>query len=307
MQTSARRFQDNTTIKPVDRRRVYGFAPGHRMSMSPRSSNLQEQTIPQGQLILFKPRVDGYLKDRMVKVPGPNGSPVLGYDGSEEYSGLHFAQAVASKFQTGKDDFGFRILECLTDLEYDRNTGWDAADGYFAVLYPQIECEMGLEKSNPRGAANDVINNDQPLPCPTCRLKWLRSSAADEAIANSGLDADRLYALKRTLIDSFEAGLRYARWSLDKVTQQIEAKNSAKVYQDSDFHLMKMLHEKPKHVQQAEIQAEAARVQGEAIGKSVAEAIQAQAAQTEAERIKAENEELRRKLAELEKEPKVKK
>lgn len=291
------RFQTNTAEKPIDRRRIHGFAPGLRMSMNPRASNLSSWNIPQGQLIIFNPRVDGYLKERMRTVVDQSGARVLAFDATHEFSGRHFASAVASKFQGGKIDFGFRVLECLYDLDYDPNTNWDAADEYFETLHPRISCEMGLEVPNPVGPHGDIINNGEPLPCPTCRLKWLNEKA-DEVIFNSKLDHNILFELKNTLISSYKAGRIYAEVTLGKVQAQIDAKNSAKTYQDTDYHFMKMLHKKEKHVEQAEIQNEAARVQGEAIGQAVVNALQAKEEREELERLRKEVAELKKKKKE---------
>lgn len=293
------RFQTNTAEKPVDRRRMHGFAPGLRMSMSPRASNIPGWSVPQGQLIIFNPRVDGYLKDRMVTAVNKRGEKVKAFDASHEFSGRHFAEAVAAKFQLQKD-FGFRVLECLYDLDYDPQTGWDEADEYFATLYPKIDCEMGLEKPNPIGASGDLINNGEPLPCPTCRLKWLEEKA-DEAIANSPLNKTKLFELKAALTSSFTAGHRFAQAALAKSVGEIESEgaNRKKALDDADRQFMKMLHEKPSHVKQAEIQSEAARVQGEAMAAAMAPALAqvmgAKSDQDEIARLKAEIESLKQK------------
>lgn len=306
---AATRFADNTANKVIDRRRVYGYAPGLRMTMNPRGSNVPGWSIPQGQLILFKPRVDGYMKEKMKSVIGKNGERLLSYDAEEEYSAMHFANAVAAKFQGGTMDFGFRILECLTDLPYDKQTGEDEADDYFALLHPKLTCEMGLEEVT-YGPAGDLLNGGLPLPCPTCRLKWLESTDCQEAIFNSRLDHNILEDLRKVLISSNKAGIIYATQKLAKSAGEVEATsggNRKQAYDDADRHFMKLLHKKEKHVEQAEIQANAARIQGEAIGASVAQAIQAQADQAELERLRAEIAELKANKEAKKEAPKEKK
>lgn len=303
---AASRFADNTASKVIDRRRVYGYAPGLRMSMNPRGSNIPGWQIPQGQLILFKPRVDGYMKDRMKSVIGKNGERLLSYDAEEEYSAMYFANAVAAKFQGGTLDFGFRILECLTDLAYDKVTGEDEADAYFDLLHPALACEMGLEEVT-YGPAGDLLNNGLPLPCPTCRLKWLESVECTEAIFNSRLDHTILEDLRKTLISSNKAGIVYATQKLAKSAGEVESTSGGarkQAYDDADRHFMKVIHKKEKHVEQAEIQANAAKIQGEAIGASVAAAIQAQADKAELERLREELAELKKKEAPKAKEKK---
>lgn len=289
------RFASNVQTVPQDRRRVLGFAPGLRMSMNPRGSNLQGQMIPQGQLIVFNPRIDGFLKDRMKTVKNKFGESVLAFDGEMELSGRHFAQAVDAKFHGGTKDFGFRILESLNDLDYNAATGFDEADIYFEVLHPRLTCEMGLEEVT-TGPAGDILNYGVPLPCPTCRLKWLNEQGWDAIqSAPEYLDKARLERLRQELLAAYSAGLNFARTSFDRSKGEVESTdaNTKRSFDDADYHFMKMMHRKPSHIEQAEIQSEAARIQGEAIGKSVADAIRAQAEKDELERLRREVEELR--------------
>lgn len=268
MNTSTR-FQDNTTATDVDRRRILGYSPGHLiMEMSPLGSNLSQKHIPQGELIVFKPKIEGFLRDAMKTVEGTGrGGAVemkLAYDGKMEISSRQFADAVLARF-TGIRDFGFRILDCLTPLEYDKRTGEDDADTYFALMHPSLTCEMGLETSRDR-------------PCPTCRLEWLESTVCQEAIFNSRLDHNVLETLRKTLIASNKAGLDFARDSFERVKGEIESDmpHRRRSFNDIDRHNMKMLHEKAPHIQQAELVNTQARIQGEAIGQSVANAFQQQ-------------------------------
>lgn len=258
--------------------------------MVPRNSNLQTKQIPQGQQILFLPRLDGYQKEKMKSVPNPNkkGETLAQYDAFNEVSAHEFANQVAGKFQDGKYDFGFRVLECLIDLPYDKTTGYDEADLYFALLNPEIDCVMGLEKVLV-GQGGDELNLGKPWPCPTCRKEWLESTECQEVIFNSRLEHNKLEELRKTLLSSVNAGLRTARVFLDKTSGEIESKNGKKAYDDADRFFMMLLHEKPKHVQQAEIQAESARIQGEAIATTLKDTFTAQSEREELERLRAEN------------------
>lgn len=272
---TARRFATNTVEKPIDRRRVLGFGPGLRMNMNPRGSNLAGYSIPQGQLIIFNPRGDGYFKERMKSVANAKGEKIAAYDGHMEISGYDFARGVAAKFQGGVSDFGFRILECLNDLDYDVNTGYDEADAYFNLLHPRLTCEMELEQVT-YGPAGDLLNQGEPLPCPTCRIEWLESAAAQEAIFGSSLDHIRLESLRQTLLTSYRAGRLHAQARFNKAKGEVDSPTGKIAFDDADYSFMKMLHKKPAHIEQAEIQSNSARIQGEAIGKSVADAFAAQ-------------------------------
>lgn len=251
----ANRFADNTTVLPVNRTRVLGYAPGwtHFMELDPLGSNQQSRQIPQGQLIVFKPHVNP------------------GYDGDFNYlpvenTAQYYADNLTNNFHHGENDWGYRTLNFLTDLPYDKETGWDEADEYFEVLHPQLTCEMGLEIPT-------ESNLNVPVPCPTCRLKWLKSTECEAAIQSSPKDYHTLTTFKDTLIASQEAALRFARKKLDETKGDMQKARAGApgkaAYQDCDYHYMNMLHKKPDHIEQADLMNRQAQIQGEAIAAGV--------------------------------------
>lgn len=294
------RFSNNITVTPTDRRRVHGFAPGLRMSMRPRASNLNFQQIPQGQLLFFNPHVEGFLRNKMQKVQKVakgRVEVVSDFDGKHEFSGEHYALAVEAKFgKSSKFDFGFRYFDFLADLPYDPVTGYDKADEYFETLHPELTCEMGLETVQ-LGASGDVLNNEKPWPCPTCRIAFLESTDCQDRMFKSGLDYDLLERLRLAMLDSYKAGAFHARLKYERSKTEVEAGRHS--YNDADFLHMKLIHKKAPHLEQAEIQTAAAKAQGEAIGAQLASVLQAQNDKQEAERVREENERLKKEIEAL--------
>jgi hypothetical protein len=287
------RFADNTTSNPVDRRRVYGFAPGFKyMRARPLATNLQTEDIPQGELILFKPRVDSYFNNDFRQ-------------STMEQSPRHFADTVAAKFRHGgSGDFGFRILDCLTPLEYDRVTGVDEADKYFATVHPDHigACEMGLETN----VGRRFDKNSPSDPCPTCRLAYLESDKCTKAIDGSDLDKGTLSELRQLLIESYRAGILHARHKYDQSAGEVAARaagaqSGKSSLDDADRHFMKMIHKKEVYIEQAELVAKQAEVQGAAMASSLKEVLKEMKEEGEIDRLKRELEEAKGLLAAKEK------
>lgn len=302
------RFADNTTTNPVDRTRVYGFAPGLKY-MPVRGLVAGRGDIGQGQLVIFKPRVETHLD-------------ALFNDAKTEHSARTQARQVLAKYAGGPGgDTGFRILDMLTNLPYDKTTGEDEAEAYFAVVHPNMigSCEMGLETNvggdwelsgGPNSTAIPVplsrLNPNLPSdPCATCRLKWLQSAELTVAIENSGLDVNVLNSLRNTLIQSYSAFRAFARKKVDESKGDIGSSASGKPgkasYDEADYHYMAVIHEKAPHIQQAELVAEQARVQGEATAKALADYMNrgnTPNVQTTVSGDSAEVAELKRQLAE---------
>ncbi len=245
------KFADNTTVRPVNRTRVLGYAPGwtHFMELDPLGSMQQSRQIPQGQLIVFKPHVEPAFDGDF------NPSPV-------ENPAQYYADNLTSNFHHGENDWGYRSLPFLTNLPYDKDTGWDEADEYFSVVHPTLTCEMGLELPT-------ESNLGIPVPCPTCRLKWLKSTECEAAIQSSPKDYHILTELKDMLTASQEAALRFARKKLDETNGDMQKARAGapgkSAYQDCDYHYMAMLHKKPDHIEQADLMNQSAIRQGEAI------------------------------------------
>ncbi len=254
------RFQNNTTAAPVDRRRHLGFMPGmHMAMMTPLGSNQQTEIIPQGQLIVFNPRVERNVD--------PDWKPK-----QDEYSGQRFLDRVAARFQFGESDWGFRALDMLDPLEYDEATGWDEADAYFDVVHPSFEalgkvCESGLE------IGEKDVNLDVPMPCPTCRLEFLNSKECTARISASGLDTGILNKLKTAITDSYRVGRAFHNSKLRETDGDIMKKSNGQpgkgFYDDADLVFARTLHKKAAHIEQAEAMANSARITGEAIGKNM--------------------------------------
>lgn len=266
------RFKDNTTTRPIDRTRVYGFSGGvPNMSMRPVVSNLQAHVIPQGQLLMFKPRVDNInrLIDSTVHVE------------QQETSPTGFLNAVAAKFQRGVRDFGFRGLPMLTPLQYGvftfqgRMIEYDEADDYFAIVHPPLSCEMGLE----------VAPNE---PCPTCRIQWLESAECSRRIADALQNADKwkhavcanrtfdqeiLNSLRSALLDSYQAARAFATYKLGRSKGDVEARKGGSHGKSSldavDHYYQRMLHEKPDHITQAEMITKQAEITGAAMAEAL--------------------------------------
>lgn len=256
----ANRYQDNTQTAPLDRRRHLGFAPGcNAMVMTPLGSGQQSEFIPQGQLIIFKPKVE--------RGVDPDWKPM-----QTEYSGQQFLDRVASRFQYGEHDWGFRALDMLDELDYDKETGWDEADAYFDIVHPTFEslgktCESDLEVIE----AN--INYDVAMPCQTCRLAFLNSDECRERMDSSGLDGEILDELRTRLIESYRAGAAFHRLKLGQTDSDIMGKSHGApgkgTYTDADYVFAKNLHKQAPHLEQARAMAESARITGEAIGKNI--------------------------------------
>lgn len=258
--TPINRYADNTSSKPVDRVRRLGFSAGMpQMIMMPGGSNQQGEFIPQGKLIVFKPHVEP------------------AYDGDFEFAPVenspkHYADNLAAKFHNGENDWGYRTLDFLTSLPYDKQTGFDDADRYFAVVYPAIQCEMGLEVVKPG------MNYDDPMPCPTCRKAWLESAELETAINTAnGLNRDILTQLKDTIKNANEACLAFMRFKLQESETEIQKAAAGQpalkvALSDVDYHLMAALHKKPSHIEQAEIMSAQTRDMGKAIAAGIVEA-----------------------------------
>jgi hypothetical protein len=254
--STATRYADNTSVKPVNRVRVFGYAPGIFMKMPCAGSNQPEEVIDQGALILFKPHVF-----RQENIYSPKDSTTL------EISGQEFADTVSGRFQYGPNgDLGYRTLGMLTELPYDKETGYDEADAYFDTVHPPLyetglTCEMGLE----------VEKNHN---CPTCRVKWLESKECEDRILASGLDYAIADALRKTLIDSNKAGLAFVRSKLNATDSDIAQAKAGKPgkggYDEIDFHYAKMLHKKDAVTEQAELVTKQAKVQADALAQSLA-------------------------------------
>lgn len=238
---------------------MLGYAPGwkHFMELDPLGSNQQGRQIPQGQLIVFTPHVSYHVDGDFQPIEVENPAK-------------YYADNLDFNFHIGENDWGYRTLGFLTNLPYDKTTGQDEAQKYFDVVHPTLACEMGLE--TPTGD-----NYDVPVPCPTCRLKWLESTECEAAIQGSSLDYHLLTELKDTLIQSQKAALTFARKKLDETNGDIQSSRAGspgkRAYQDCDRHYMAMLHEKAPEVKQAELMNDQARIQGEAIAKGVAAAV----------------------------------
>jgi hypothetical protein len=249
------------------------------MKMPCGGSNQPQEEIEQGVLILFKPHVF-----RQENLYAPKESTTL------EVSGQEFADAVAGRFQYGPNgDLGYRTLEMLTPLPYDKETGYDEADKYFDTVHPPLyetglTCEMGLE----------VEPNHN---CPTCRIKWLESKECQDRILASGLDYGILDALRTRLIDSNRAGRSFAQAKLTATDSDIAQAKAGKPgkggYDEVDFHYAKMLHKKDAVTEQAELVTKQAKIQGDALAQSLAQLLTDRSKDAEIEALKA-------KLAELE-------
>lgn len=258
------------------------------MRARPLATNLSTEDIPQGELILFKPRVDAYMNNDFRQ-------------STMEFSPRSFANTVAAKFAHGASgDFGFRILESLTPLEYDKATGYDEADRYFAVVHPDFigSCEMGLETNVGRHFDKNAASD----PCPTCRLKYLESDACLKAIAGSDLDKDVLESLRTTLIESYKTGIAHARQKYEQSAGEVAARaagaQSGKAsLDDADRHFMKMIHKKEVYVEQAELVAKQAEVQGAVMANSLKEVLKEMKEENEIDKLKKELEEAKAALA----------
>lgn len=270
------RFDDNTTSRPVDRVRRYGYAPGFQyMSISTGGSNIPGNYLPQGELLLFLPRVESFKNENFKKE-------------QLELSAQYFANNVSAAFQTGEKDFGYRTLDVLTGLEYDPKTDYDEADKYWAVIQPRLtkDCEMGLETT-------------KNTPCPTCRLKWLESEECSAAITmavDSGLNREVFNSLRMTLIDSNRVALTAATSTYDKVKGEVESPHGKGAFDDADYQIMKLIHKKAQYIEQAELVQKNAEIQGAAIAKGIAGAMRAEREESELEIVKRELAEAKAKL-----------
>lgn len=314
--STATRFQDNTTTVPVNRVRCYGFAPGLKyMSTAARAAGMA--VVEQGCLVLFRPRIESYQT---------NYAGDTKHYATNEFSARDQALTVVRKY--GKSavggDAGFRILDMLTALPYDKETGYDAADAYFATVHPNNiaghvgSCEMGLETNV--GGYDRWDASKASDPCPTCRLKWLESDDCAKAIAAASgavsgqpgiarLDAGILNALRATLIESYKAGLAFAKQRMADIDGEIaktKAGNPGKAgYDESDFHYMAMLHKKPEYVEQAELVNQQAATQGKAMAEALKDII-APKESDEVAQMKAQIAELRALVETGAKQPKAK-
>lgn len=260
----ARRYANNTSTVPIDRRRWLGFAPGFAyMKMTPLGSNQQGEHIPQGTLIIFNPHVD--------KAADGDFKPL-----KLEYSGKSYSDAVAMCFQTGESDWGYRELEMLVPLDYNEVTGEDDADLYFNLVHPAFSligkvCPLGLE-------APTEANYGVPMPCPTCRLEWLDSPELNTLIGGSMLDHELLDQVRERLITSYKKALDFAHFKLTATRGDIAKARAGKAgkpgYDDADDGFAKMVHEKAEHITQAELVSQQAEIQGAAQGRAFANAMQ---------------------------------
>lgn len=272
---TTRRYADNTQVQPVDRRRMLGFAPNvPHMMANPQATNQPSEQIPQGQLIVFTPHVFPALDGDFEPAP-------------TEKSPRDFARTLTMLFHTGENDWGYRTLTKLSELDYDPQTGYDEADAYYEAVHPSFAeigrtCEMGLE------VLVEDVNCDKTgkayaRPCNTCRLEWLNSMECRERMFNSGLDQAILADLKDTLIQVYTKGNEFVRFKLGQTKGDMQSAAAGqpgkRAYQDVDYYYMALLHEKAPHVQQAEIIAEQNKQQGAMLVEAVKAAVGGQVAQ----------------------------
>lgn len=260
--STAARYADNTKFKIIDRTRMFGFSGGMpHMIMSPLASNQPREEIGQGQLILFKPHVEQAVDGDFQ--PAPLENPPKSY-----------AAALTYNFGTdAENDWGYRTLPFLTELDYDKETGRDEADLYFDAVHPKFSqidktCEMGLEVV----VFND--NDDVPRPCPTCRLQYLASQECMDRMANSGLRQDILSQLHQTITVSYTQARAFAQKKLDESKSEIDKGRNGQpsmklAFTDVDNFYMKMLHRKEAHIEQAELIANQSLNQGRAIAEGL--------------------------------------
>lgn len=274
------RFMDNTTTNPIDRIRVYGFAPGLKY-MPVRGLVANRAQIGQGQLVLFLPRAENYLDSDLHRQ-------------SQEFSPRSQARAVQAKYTNGEaGDCGFRILDMLTELPYDKTTGEDLAERYFATVHPNRigPCEMGLETNvggdwELSGGSHSTairtplarLNPNEPSnPCATCRVAWLQSDECTNAMIESGLDYGVLDALRQRLLDSYSAFITFAKRKLESAKADVARASSGAPgkagLDESDWHYMNVTHEKAIHIQQAELVTAQAEAQGRAMAGAIADAM----------------------------------
>lgn len=252
---------------------MLGFAPNvPHMMANPQATNQPSEQIPQGQLIVFTPHVFPALDGDFEPAPA-------------EKSPRDFARTLTMLFHTGENDWGYRTLTKLSELDYDPSTGRDEADIYFDTVHPSFAeihrtCEMGLE------VVVEDVNCDKTgkayaRPCNTCRLEWLNSWECSQRIAESGLDQSILADLKDTLIKAYTAANEFVRFKLAQTKGDMQAAAAGqpgkRSYQDVDFYYMSLLHEKAPHVQQAEIIAEQNKQQGAMLVEAVKAAVGGQA------------------------------
>lgn len=270
MKPKQQRFQNNTSIAPVDRRRVLGFAPGvPYMTFAANGSNQQSEWIEQGRLLVFNPRVDKGYDGDWKKVP-------------VETSGATFRAAVKRQFQD-QVDWGYRNLEMLDGLPYNEKTGEDDADLYFNTVHPTLAevgifCEMGL----------DTGMAETGDPCSFCRAKWLESAEVRErmriavtadalSITNPPLDYNLLEKLRVRLLEAYQTANAFNEAKLEESKGDIENKRNGGTglssLTDADRYRMKLLHRKAEHIEQAEIVTRQAREQGKAIAEGLRQTI----------------------------------
>lgn len=267
---TATRFADNTTTNPVNRVREYGFAPGLKY-MPVRGLVAGVSELPQGILILFKPRVEKYLNGEYRPT-------------TQEFSAKEQAKWIYAKYVGGTaGDTGFRTLDMLTQLPYDKATGEDQADNYFGVVHPNVipggNCPMGLE-TNVGDVWQRPNKNAASNPCPTCRLEWLNSEACASRITaavENGFDRGILEALRLKLRESYQAGWEFAKNKFEQSKGELAASAAGspgkKNFDESDYHYMAMIHKKDPIVEQAELVTKQAEVQGRIQAESMAKAV----------------------------------
>lgn len=260
--TATNRFADNTAVRVIDRRRMYGFSGGMPfMIISPQASNQSQEEIGQGQLIPFKPHV------------------MAAFDGDFTFSPVEnapkdYAKALEINFGTeAENDWGYRTLPFLTELEYDKTTGFDEADAYFDAVHPKFSqigksCEMGLEVL----VFND--NDDVPRPCPTCRLEYLASGECKQRMQDSGLRMDILTQLHTAIVLCYTQARSFAQKKFEESKSEIEKGRNAQpsmklAFTDADTYFQKMLHRKEAHIEQAELVASQSLNQGRAIAEGL--------------------------------------
>jgi len=111
------------------------------------------------------------------------------------------------------------------------------------------------------------------MPCPTCRIAWLKSDECMAMIQSADLDQDILESLRTTLLDSYQKGREFHAAKLRLTDQDIVKSRAGKegkgAYDDADLYYARTLHKKPEHVEQAEIQIRHAEAQGRAIGEAM--------------------------------------
>lgn len=234
----------NTQAVIQDRTRRFGYHGGTpNLTFDPKSSGLTSNPITGGQLLPFYPVANGYTGAL---------DPLMGIRKTLYTTMMpgELAYNVDRKFHLN-EDFGFRLLPMLTELDYGltpQGQPYDEAEGYFqTVHHPIADCPFGLFQYVQ--LADPEVGEATPVwqPCPTCRLASLKSDDVSLRIARSDLSKDTLVGLREALIESNEATLRHVGRKSTAIQSDIARKMTGSMAGRNTLNTIDHIHLKMMH------------------------------------------------------------